>query len=122
MGNSCKEATDDLPRLAKYSNPEKTTVATATEPEHDEFSVKQLNEYYSNRNSNVTIESPEETLPVTSNTGYGRVQWEDGAQYIGFLLDGKANGSGVFVYPDGSIFNGHFKEGQAHGKGTIKTR
>jgi hypothetical protein len=54
------------------------------------------------------------TIPIDNqwiNTGYGRINWDDGASYIGYLVDGKAHNSGVFVYPDGSIFNGQFKMG-----------
>lgn len=54
MGNSCKETTDDIPRLAKYDKPQ---AAATVDPDHNAFSVKQLNEYYSNNNSKATVES-----------------------------------------------------------------
>ena len=68
-----------------------------------QFDVKQLNEYYSNKSSQVTVSTDSKTLAA-----YGKIDWDDGASYIGFLLNGVAHGSGVFIYPDGSIYTGHF--------------
>lgn len=45
------------------------------------------------------------------------VNYENGAQYVGEIKDGKMNGRGMFHYGNGDIYEGNFKDDKPHGQG-----
>merc|ERR1712176_1400698 len=50
--------------------------------------------------------------------GRGTVTWENGGQYCGEWVDGKANGHGVMQYQNGDRYEGGWKDGCRFGQGT----
>ena len=46
--------------------------------------------------------------------GFGKFYKKDEALYVGYFQNGKAEGTGVYVFPDGSYFEGFFKNNQAN--------
>jgi len=45
--------------------------------------------------------------------GYGIQEWPDGARYVGFWKNNKANGKGVFVHSEGDVYEGEFVDDKA---------
>ena len=45
--------------------------------------------------------------------GFGKFYKKDEGFYIGYFLNGKAHGEGVYIFPDGSYFMGRFSYNQA---------
>ena len=50
--------------------------------------------------------------------GHGRMDWSDGASYVGEWELGYANGHGTFIDCLGNKYVGTFKMSMAHGRGT----
>ena len=48
----------------------------------------------------------------------GTYTMPSGAEYIGEMKNGKANGQGTQIKPDGRKYVGTFKKGKLHGQGT----
>ena len=54
--------------------------------------------------------------------GNYRVEYEDGAFYVGEMRNGKLNGMGSMTYTDGTIYDGIFKDDLRHGRGRAQFR
>lgn len=49
--------------------------------------------------------------------GKGRYRFDNGAQYVGDFVNGKAEGYGVCHYPNGNVYKGYWKGHQFDGEG-----
>ena len=56
---------------------------------------------------------------INKNVKHGRgIQiWQDGAKYLGYWKDGKANGKGKFYHADGDIYEGNWSDDKPNGYG-----
>lgn len=52
-----------------------------------------------------------ETTVIEHGNGEGRIDFADGAVYIGEMKDGKRHGSGAYFFPDGRQVNGVWDNG-----------
>lgn len=62
------------------------------------------------------MEGPEVDISMIS---FGRIYYDDGGIYTGFLLRGEPFGHGQLHYPGDVIYIGYFFFGVEHGKGTM---
>jgi len=50
--------------------------------------------------------------------GEGTYTWADGAKYVGAWKGGKQNGEGTYTYANGDKYVGAYKDGKKNGEGT----
>ena len=51
--------------------------------------------------------------------GHGRLEWRNGASFVGEFRDGLAEGKGRYTDPRGSIYEGHYHLGVFSGEGSL---
>lgn len=50
-----------------------------------------------------------------------QIEFQDGSQYVGKILNGYPHGLGHMIFPDGTVYDGHFQFGVMHGDGHIRS-
>ena len=53
-----------------------------------------------------------------SDINFKRVEYDGGDVYEGYLLNGKRNGHGKYIWANGDVFDGEWHDGKKHGRGT----
>mmetsp|Transcript_3127 Transcript_3127/g.4300 ORF Transcript_3127/g.4300 Transcript_3127/m.4300 type:complete len:518 (-) Transcript_3127:67-1620(-) len=68
-----------------------------------------------------SIKEHEEALMkiVTPPGTLSKINFPNGDQYEGIVVNGKPNDRGKMIYADGSVYEGYFRDGMKHGRGIL---